>query len=211
MDRTAASLLPPRVEKETDKVVSSFTDCIDEATLLDLAGRFSDTYSDLAKHSLDQFLVTPVTALPTGREQGNFICIDVGGSNLRVGLIELLGQVDEDGGEDQPRERIRRSHDRSWPIGDHLKMDQAEDLFTWIGGCMTEVIQDAMRGLPAGASEPPFGGELLLGITFSFPMAYVHLLIRREENQKLNRYPVKRVCPKLRYSPWERDLPSLRI
>jgi hexokinase len=53
-------------------------------TLLDLARRSSETYKDLAKTSTEHFLVTPVTALPTGKEQGKFLAIDVGGSTLAI-------------------------------------------------------------------------------------------------------------------------------
>ncbi|PVI02506.1 hexokinase-2 [Periconia macrospinosa] len=174
MPMADSTYLPPS-RMQAEEVISSFTNCVNKSTLLDLAARFSGTYSDLAKHSLDQFLVTPVTALPTGREQGKFICIDVGGTNLRVGFIELLGES-EDGGNGKSEkgkasERIRRSYDRSWPIGDHLKMDQAEDLFAWIGGCIAEAIQAALNDMPDGVTESPFGEELLLGITFSFPMS----------------------------------------
>ncbi|KAF2688228.1 actin-like ATPase domain-containing protein [Lentithecium fluviatile CBS 122367] len=165
-------------QHEACKAISAFTDCINESTLLDLAVRFSETYSSLARTSLDQFLVTPVTALPTGKENGKFLCIDVGGTNLRVGLIELVGDVDDAAkdGQARPSEKVRRSHDKSWPIGDHLKMDQAEDLFAWIGDCIAEVITEALDQVSASASaESPFGEELLLGITFSFPMAQKRL------------------------------------
>ncbi|KAF2645616.1 hexokinase family protein-like protein [Massarina eburnea CBS 473.64] len=169
----------PLSAAEQDKikhVIAAFTSCINKSTLLDLASRLSDTYSTLAKSSLDQFLVTPVTALPTGKEKGKFISIDVGGSNVRVGFVELLGEVQAGHGNNENQdavkveEKIRRSYDRSWPIGDHLKMDKAEDLFGWIGDCIAEVIMDALDDVPPTA-ESPFGDELLLGITFSFPMA----------------------------------------
>jgi hexokinase len=156
------------------KSISAFTHCVNESTLLDLAVRFSDTYSKLARTSLDQFLVTPVTALPTGKEKGKFISIDVGGTNLRVGLIELVGEIEDGAQRDDtvPLEKIKRSHDKSWPIGDHLKMDKAEDLFAWIGDCIAEILTDALNETQASATvESPFGSELLLGITFSFPMA----------------------------------------
>jgi hexokinase len=156
------------------QAISAFTDCVNESTLLDLAVRFSDTYSNLAKTSLDQFLVTPVTALPTGKEKGKFISIDVGGTNLRVGLIELVGEIEDGPQRDEtvPLKKIKRSHDKSWPIGDHLKMDKAEDLFAWVGDCIAEILTAALNETQASASvESPFGEELLLGITFSFPMA----------------------------------------
>jgi hexokinase len=158
--------------EEASQAIAAFTDFINEKSLLDLAVRFSGVYGDLAKTSLEHFLVTPVTALPTGKEKGKFISIDIGGSNLRAGFVELMGEPDHGVHTDseKPDEKIKRSYDKSWPIGEHLKMDKAEDLFAWIGDCIAEVITDALEDIPASV-EAPFGDELLLGITFSFPMA----------------------------------------
>jgi hexokinase len=157
------------------EAIQALTGFINTNTLLDLARRFSATYTNLARTSTEHFLVTPVTALPTGKEKGKFLSIDVGGTNLRVGFIELLGELDEVTLKNQKREegenvfaKIKRSHDRDWPIGDHLKMDKAEDLFAWIADCIAEVVREAITT----ASEPePLSDEILLGITFSFPMA----------------------------------------
>lgn len=147
------------------------TSCLKTETLLDLARRFSETYTNLAKTSTEHFLVTPVTALPTGREQGKFLAIDVGGSNLRVGFVELAGESGtvEHGHcstKDDVSTRIKRHYDKSWPIGDHLKTDRPADLFRWIGDCMAEVAREAVEDSPALQDD-----EILLGVTFSFPMA----------------------------------------
>ena len=161
-------------EDNATQALTALSGFIDEKALLDLAGRFSETYRDLAKTSTEHFLVTPVTALPTGKEKGKFLSIDVGGTNLRVGFIELLGDDDQDVTKDaqKPMTKIKRSYDRNWPIEDHLKMDKAEDLFAWIGDCIAEVIKDSIEDAPPSESvESLFGDELLLGITFSFPMA----------------------------------------
>ncbi|KAF2838774.1 actin-like ATPase domain-containing protein [Patellaria atrata CBS 101060] len=150
---------------------------INEKDLHVLACKFVQTFTRLAKTSTDHFLTTPVTTLPTGHERGKFIAIDVGGTNLRVGLVELLG---EDGAvpsgmaaliDTVPLPKIRRSHEKSWPIENHLKMDQAEDLFTWIGDCIAEVVEEAIVGLSGvELDEHVLGDEIPLGITFSFPM-----------------------------------------
>ncbi|EOA86898.1 hypothetical protein ACJQWK_08478 [Exserohilum turcicum] len=165
--------------------IEAFTGFINPATLLDLARRFSATYSDLARTSTEHFLATPVTALPTGKEKGRFLSIDVGGTNLRVGFVELIGEPD--GPADTERQRsstvgdnvfaqINRSHDKNWPIGDHLKMDQAEDLFAWIGDCIAEVVQSALKEeRNSKRVTSPLGDEILLGITFSFPMAQTRI------------------------------------
>lgn len=160
------------------EAIQALTGFINTNTLLDLAHRFSKTYTDLARTSTEHFLVTPVTALPTGKERGKFLAIDVGGTNLRVGWIQLLGNVDapasrgrEEVGDDVFA-KIKRSHDRDWPIGDHLKMDKAEDLFAWIADCIAEVVREAITaGTLASASDSSSEEEILLGITFSFPMA----------------------------------------
>ena len=157
-----------------EHALSELASCLTVHSLLDLARRFSETYQDLAKSSTEHFLTTPVTALPTGKEHGRFLAIDVGGSNLRVGIVELTGQpMTMEDGEDQTDDpistSIKRCHDRSWPIGDHLKMDQAEDLFRWIGDCMAEVIREAIE-----SSSIPTEYDVQLGVTFSFPMAYVY-------------------------------------
>jgi hexokinase len=155
---------------EAIKALSGF---INTSTLLDLASRFSATYTDLARTSTEHFLVTPVTALPTGKEKGRFLSIDVGGTNLRVGLIELVGDLNDtsigkhrESASENVFAKIKRSHDKNWSIEDHLKMDNAEDLFAWIGDRIAEVVSEAIN-----ASDSPFGDEILLGVTFSFPMA----------------------------------------
>ncbi len=154
---------------------------LDETALHTLAYQFSKVYKDLALHSDEQFLPTPVTSLPTGDETGQYLAIDVGGTNLRVAFIELLGEeADNDSsanGSERSREtlnraqrpRVRRTLEKAWPIGEHLKMDKAEDLFAWIGDCIAEVVGDRIS---SEATKVPFPGELKMGITFSFPMMY---------------------------------------
>ncbi|KAF9694557.1 hypothetical protein EKO04_007331 [Ascochyta lentis] len=159
-------------------VFHELTSCLNTKTLLDLARRFSDTYTTLARNSTEHFLVTPVTALPTGKEEGRFLAIDVGGSNLRVGFVELAGDLSKPGRSgDQAHHagndlsaKIKRSHDRCWPIGDHLKMDKPEDLFRWVGDCMAEVVAEAIDDASISRDD-----QILLGVTFSFPMAQTGL------------------------------------
>jgi hexokinase len=164
---------------------------LDLDTLHNLAYHFSKTYQHLALHSNEQFLPTPVTKLPTGQETGRYLAIDVGGTNLRVGFIELLGENDanhaeyheSDNGNERSRDalkkaqrpRIRRTLEKAWPIGEHLKMDQAEDLFAWIGDCIAEVVSDSLKNESTKLGDIP--DELDLGITFSFPMMFVTSLL----------------------------------
>ncbi|KAA8648275.1 hexokinase family protein [Aspergillus tanneri] len=152
----------------------------DEAALYKLARRFSSVYRKLALESEEQFLPTPVTNLPTGLETGRYLAIDVGGSNLRVAFIELLGdsacsdirstdasQRSKDAIRKAQRQRVKRTLEKAWPIQEHLKKDKAEDLFAWIGDCIAEVVAESLTSDATKGNVPE---ELEMGITFSFPI-----------------------------------------
>ena len=168
---------PDELEHELESYVQPLL--IDDNVVHNLAYQFSKVYEELALRSEEQFLPTPVTKLPSGRETGQFLAIDVGGTNLRVAFIELLGDADDPlptaNGVERSREtirnaqrpRVRRTLEKAWPIGEHLKMDKTEDLFSWIGDCIAEVVGDR---LTSDMGKIPVPEELPMGITFSFPM-----------------------------------------
>jgi hexokinase len=179
---------PPPDDQETELESYLRPLSIDDALIHSLAYEFSKVYKEVAIQSDEQFLPTPVTELPTGKETGQFLAIDVGGTNLRVAFIELLGDADDKfsttNGEERSREtirnaqrpRVRRTLEKAWPIGEHLKIDKTEDLFAWIGDCIAEVVGDRL-GSEVGRVDVP--DELAMGITFSFPMKYVVVTQRR--------------------------------
>ncbi|MCJ1250317.1 hypothetical protein MMC30_007543 [Trapelia coarctata] len=148
--------------------------------LCSLACQLSTTYSHLALHSEEQFLSTPVTKFPSGKEQGEYLAIDLGGTNLRIAFVTLLGTKSEgqthsgeqndadvqDASHDVYSENVRKSYGRSWPIDDHLKAENADDLFNWVGDCLAGVVRARFRD----ANTEELVDEIPLGITFSFPM-----------------------------------------
>ncbi|KAL9107426.1 MAG: hypothetical protein Q9227_007710 [Pyrenula ochraceoflavens] len=160
---------------------------LDETTVHRIAYEFSEVYRKLALESEEQFLPTPVTKLPTGEETGSYLSIDVGGSNLRVAFIDLLGEeADKEVSTNSKersretikkaqRQRVQRRLEKAWPIGEHLKRDKTEDLFAWIGDCIADVVGDRLSSNDVAHKAPP--EELEMGITFSFPMMYEEPLI----------------------------------
>ncbi|TVY46188.1 Hexokinase [Lachnellula occidentalis] len=146
---------------------------VDVSKLHSLAKSLCYTFTQLARESQDQFLSTPIsdTVLrPENDGEG------IGGTNLRVGFIELLGsnceaqagKVNGDlngTGDYQHGSRVKRYLEKAWPIGEQLKNNKAEDLFQWIGKCIAEVVQDGARKWGPEKRE-----ALPLGVTFSFPM-----------------------------------------
>lgn len=91
---------------------------------------------------------------------------------MRVGFVELHGKDSLDGHLNGPytetngaSARIQRQLEMSWPIHNHLKNENADSLFLWIGTCIAEVVQKGCETFNLPSDQP-----LSLGVAFSFPM-----------------------------------------
>ncbi|KJK80190.1 hypothetical protein H634G_04429 [Metarhizium anisopliae BRIP 53293] len=161
-----------------------------------LSERFLQNFTHLSAESLDQFLPTPISESILRPVEdyghGRHLAIDIGGTNLRVGFVELLtvesaisashcamttsngingiNGATSNSDEDQavptlPTGRLHRQLEKSWPISNHLKSDNADSLFLWIGKCIAEVVEEGCKAFNLSIETP-----LPLGITFSFPV-----------------------------------------
>ncbi|KAI1172810.1 MFS general substrate transporter [Nemania sp. FL0916] len=131
------------------------------------------TFQQLAAESSAQFLPTPISESilrPTGgRERGR------GGTNLRVGFIELLGSesapiqnisaVNGNHAHHRTASNLRRVLEKSWPIQETLKNENPDSLFAWIGNCISEVVEEGVEAFHLDRD-----CELPMGVTFSFPV-----------------------------------------
>ncbi|KMU74338.1 hexokinase-7 [Coccidioides immitis RMSCC 3703] len=156
---------------------------LDDAKVYDISYRLSEVFRDLARTGDGHFFPTPVTHLPSGKETGFYLAVDVGVTNLRVAFIELLGDSSDspgNGSSSMPtaesyiahnaipkvwQRRVRRTLEKAWRIEEHLKEDPTEELFSWIGSCIADVVADE---LTSHSSE--FPAELETGLSFSLPM-----------------------------------------
>lgn len=94
--------------------------------------------------------VTWVMGFPDGHEQGTFLALDMGGTNLRVCEIvlnEAIGEFD-----------ITQSKYR---IPEELKSGSGDDMWEYIADCVQQFIEVHHEG-----QEVP---DLQLGFTFSYP------------------------------------------
>ena len=101
--------------------------------------------------------------LPTGEEQGTYLALEVGGSNLRMALVELHGRS-------QRNESIRIKRTLSFPIDNAVRRLQGYSFFDW----MAERIGDMLKPGNGTLSLVEVSEPLRMGVAWSFPIESVH-------------------------------------
>ncbi|SGZ54758.1 CIC11C00000001948 [Sungouiella intermedia] len=90
-----------------------------------------------------------VLDFPTGQETGNYLAIDLGGTNLRVVLVKLLGDHKFD------------TTQSKFALPKTMREATSDELWDFIADCLKKFIDEFF---PEGVSAP-----LPLGFTFSYP------------------------------------------
>jgi len=101
-----------------------------------------------SKSSL-KMLPTYVRNLPTGKEKGDFLALDLGGTNFRVLLISLDGDNSSGG----------KMESKIYAVDKHIMLGPGEELFDYLAECLKSFIEWQNLG----------ARTLPLGFTFSFP------------------------------------------
>jgi hexokinase len=105
-------------------------------------------------------------ALPTGRETGHFLSLDVGGSGVRIALVGLLGKTSED---DEARIEIVKVE--SSDIDESVRKLKGEEFFDWLAGEIERMVaDDEVKKYLADAEENSGDGEMGMGVAWSFPI-----------------------------------------
>lgn len=143
-------------QKVRDLIDNDFV--LDRAKLSDVMIRFEHEIKKGLKKSTHpsseiKCFVTYVQNLPTGRERGKFLALDLGGTNFRVLLIHLKGEENYE------------FHSKIYAIPQKFMVGTGVDLFEHIAECLADFIK-----------EMKIHDEVLpLGFTFSFPCQQVGL------------------------------------
>ncbi|EER35675.1 hexokinase [Candida tropicalis MYA-3404] len=90
-----------------------------------------------------------VMEYPTGKETGNYLAIDLGGTNLRVVLVKLGGNRDFD------------TTQSKFALPSHMRTATKDELWDFIAKCLKQVVDEVF---PEGVTQP-----IPLGFTFSYP------------------------------------------
>lgn len=92
--------------------------------------------------------ITWVASLPTGDEKGSFLTIDLGGTNIRICWITLLGKGEAE---------VKQHH---YEVSEEIKSGSAEELWEFVAASVEGFVREE------GLEEEE---ELRLGFTFSYP------------------------------------------
>ncbi|KAI9766417.1 MAG: hypothetical protein M1840_006523 [Geoglossum simile] len=94
--------------------------------------------------------------LPSGNERGTILALDVGGSTLRVALVELCGRQ-------SLIEPMRILEMRSWTIDSSTRALKSDAFFDWIAAKVSEMLE---KDKHIHSNDAP----LPIGLTWSFPV-----------------------------------------
>ncbi|KAH8884699.1 actin-like ATPase domain-containing protein [Thozetella sp. PMI_491] len=100
--------------------------------------------------------------LPDGDERGQYLALDVGGSTLRVAMVELRSQ----GTQGRVSEIIRM---QSFKIDPEIKKLEGMEFFGWMADKIVETTSTSVK------SESGLNGPLPVGLAWSFPIEQTSL------------------------------------
>uniref|UniRef100_A0A096M7J2 Phosphotransferase n=1 Tax=Poecilia formosa TaxID=48698 RepID=A0A096M7J2_POEFO len=138
--------------QKVDKYLHQFH--LSDKTLMELSMRFRREMDkglcrDTNPTAAVKMLPTYVRSTPDGTEQGEFLALDLGGSNFRILLVKVKGNGD------QKVEMESQIYD----IPDLVMRGSGSDLFDHIADCLANFLEK--MGIK--------NKKLPLGFTFSFP------------------------------------------
>lgn len=101
-------------------------------------------------------------SLPTGEEQGTYLTLDVGGSTLRVAMVELNGRK-------RGHEQMQIRKMECYPIDASVRALKEMAFFDWIAEKI-EITLAKDRGHKVSDTEP-----LAVGVAWSFPIKSAYI------------------------------------
>lgn len=124
-------------------------------SLLSMSQKILDELKERLQSCTNSMLPSHNYTLPAGQEQGTYLALEVGGSNLRVALVELDGQATG-----HQRLRVRRME--SSPIDANIRQLKGFAFFDWIA--------DRIRYMLAIPNQLKWAEPLRMGVAWAFPV-----------------------------------------
>lgn len=146
------------LDRFTDDTEHAFESALTPETLQIISAALQDRFRQACQHHPLSFLPSFCHTLPSGHERGSALALDVGGSTLRVALVELRGRG---GRGDLMVEQLRRD----FVIDDSVRRLSGRSFFAW----MAERVHETFQGHLDRVQGP---SQLPIGLSWSFPVEY---------------------------------------
>lgn len=146
----------------TEYNLKQFTSTYSEPALNGIIERTVVALHDfLASATAPAMLPSCISILPKGTETGTFLVVDLGGSTLRVALVQLLG----------PGQKSVITFKNEYAVLDPTKQLSGEAFFLWMAERIDECLKHAIE---RGLLKPDYA-ELQMGLSWSFPFSQTSL------------------------------------
>ena len=150
----------PRAKKTSDEFLVDVGDLfkapIRREVLLDISQKLQDEFRRALRQDSSSMLPSFNHTLPAGDERGTYLALDVGGSTLRVALVELQGRTS--------RNPLQITRMQSWNIDSTVKALEGHKFFDW----MAERIEDMLA--TDRVKHKHDDNILHTGLAWSFPL-----------------------------------------
>jgi hexokinase len=130
--------------------------------LVHLSDNLRKQFFDGLRDNMQCMLPSYSHQLPTGMEHGQYLALDVGGSTLRVALVELRGRSDEGANDGE----IVSMH--NYKISRDIKDLEGIAFFQWMAARIQETLAEVM------STEATAENPLPVALAWSFPIEYVY-------------------------------------
>lgn len=152
--------MPQMRQAELDKVLAKYSALFTVSA--EQLKEMTHSFVQVLQNGLDRheqtvrMFSTYVFGFPTGHEQGRYLALDLGGTNLRVCLVDLQG------------DRTFHVTQSKFKITEEQKHCEGSELFDFCAQCLGAFVDEAVPRKPDGSLD--IEEHIPLGFTFSYPM-----------------------------------------
>ncbi|KKA27039.1 hypothetical protein TD95_003954 [Thielaviopsis punctulata] len=145
-----------------------FLNHTNEKELLALAEGFKEQFMSALEMGKISMLPSYSYRLPSGSESGRYLAADMGGSNLRVALIELSGRSNRNPADDtESTKDAKIVVMKNFRVDDNVRGLVGMSFFEWMAGRISETLESSPQiSMDSGSTSSP----LPLSLAWSFPI-----------------------------------------
>lgn len=139
-----------------DDIMQLFKSPCTMRRMLSMSSALRIQYKAKLQESEACMLPSYCTTLPTGKEKGTYVSLDLGGSTLRIALIELCGR-------DAQQSPMAIRHIAAFKIDERIRRLSGTEFFDWMASKIEVVLAEQKETWSPNTTLP-------LGLAWSFPI-----------------------------------------